>query len=286
MNARKDQPGPSVQSWVALALAVGGGTIIVVLLARTAIGAIHQQFPAWLIAGLAACGFALTMTAWRLDDAAGTGRNLQRRTARAAAAVLSGVFFGLLVARASTAGIVSVAVMALTWSVAAAFRIRPGLADDVQRAVRSRTLRRSTSAGAGPRSSPGVPVGSNSTVLAAEPAESAIESAFADDADVRMEFRRRQTVDGETIEVHARLEFVAGAREAVLHIPFWPALAGEPIVDCEPLDADDVELRVTTAEPYGIRLEARLPAATPAARTVLIGVEVRACADQSMPAAA
>jgi hypothetical protein len=96
-----------------------------------------------------------------------------------------------------------------------------------------------------------------------------------DDPSLQMQLRRCRTADGETIEIHARLEFVAGAREAVLHVPFWPALSATPVVECEPLDASDIELRVTAAEPYGLRLEARLPKVTTVRRSVLIGVEVQ-----------
>jgi hypothetical protein len=96
-----------------------------------------------------------------------------------------------------------------------------------------------------------------------------------DDPSLRMQVRRLQSEDGETIEIQARLEFVPGAREAVLHVPFWPALTGQPEVECEPLDADDIELRATSAERYGLRLEARLPSVATAPRSVLIGVEVR-----------
>lgn len=257
MSVRKDETRASVLDRLSLALGIAGGTILVVLLARTAVGAIDRQPAPMAIAALAALGSALGMAVWRLNDAARPTREWPRRAARAAAAVLSGLLFGLLVAQDSVSGVASVVVIALTWSVAATVRI-----------WRTTEIDRITAPGVNV-----VPVANANTGIAADTA-----ITVADDPSVQLQLCRRRTADGESIELHARLEFVAGAREAVLHVPFWPALAAPPDVECEPLEGDDIELRVTSAEPYGLRIEGRLASAATAPRTVLIGIEVRAVA--------
>ena len=68
---------------------------------------------------------------------------------------------------------------------------------------------------------------------------------------------RRKTDRGETIEGGIRLSFGPGQRQEVLHVSFCPPLAGVPEVECEVLDDTPVELRVATAQPYGLRIEAR-----------------------------
>ena len=265
MNAFREGSRRPAQNWLVLALGVAGGAILLVLLARTAVGAIDRQLGAGTIAILSALGFALAMTAWRLDDAARSEETWQQRAARAAAALLSGLMFGLLVARDSTAGVVSVTVMALTWAVAAALRLRPAFEASllVQRSPQPQL----TSALASSTSL--------SAQLPGELAMTGVTNEAENDPSLQMQLRRCRSADGETIEIHARLEFVPGAREAVLHVPFWPALSATPVVECEPLDASDIELRVTAAEPYGLRLAARLPKVTTVRRSVLIGVEVQ-----------
>lgn len=287
MNAHRDGTRPSTPSWPVLALGIGGGTILVVLLARTAVGAIDREPGPVAIAALAAVGFALAMTAWRLDDAARTDDAWQRRAARATAALLSGLLFGLLIARDSTGGVVSVTVMALTWSVAAALRIRPAIEARLSAAEKLQTQSASTSVAPISAATPATSARAVPVTTAVEPLMLAGAMLELDhDPSLQMQLRRCRTADGETIEIHARLEIVAGARESVLHVPFWPALLASPVVECEPLDADDVELRITSAEPYGLRLEARLPAVTAIARSVLIGVEVHVAVEAAGIAAA
>jgi hypothetical protein len=275
MNAHRDELRPSARNWLVLALGAGGGTILIVLLARTAVGAIDRQLGPLTIAGLAAAGFALAMTVWRLDDASRPLDAWQQRTVRAAAALLAGLLFGLLVARDSSAGIVSVAVMTLTWAVAAAVRIRPAIGAEFFAARLSSTKTE-------PNALPTACTSSSNSADSVELEQSALAMTSPrvpdendDDPSLQLQLRRCRTEEGESIEIQARLEFAAGAREAVLHVPFWPALSASPVVECEPLDADDIELRVTSAEPYGLRLEGRLPSITAVPRSVLIGVEVQ-----------
>lgn len=62
---------------------------------------------------------------------------------------------------------------------------------------------------------------------------------------------------GETAEGGIKAAFAPGQRQAVLHVSFCPPLPGVPEVECEVLDDAPVEVRVTAAQPYGLRLEAR-----------------------------
>lgn len=282
MHAGKDELRHSALNWLALALGIGGGTVLVVLLARTAVGAIDRQPGPWTIAGLAAAGFTVALTVWRLDDALRLNDPWRRRSARAAAALLSGLLFGLLVARDSTAGVVSVVVMALTWTAAAAVRLWPAIEARLS-CPGPPQLEAATTTTASPTVSANV-VTLDAPVAMSSPASMPLE--IDDDRAVQMQLRRRRTGDGETVELQARLEFVAGAREAVLHVPFWPALSGLPVVECEPLNGDDIELRVTAAERYGLRLEGRLPTITGVARSVLIGIEVQVTSEASDVSAA
>ena len=265
MNAFRDEP--FTRQWLRVSLGVGGGAILVVLLARTAVGAIDRQPEPVTIALLAAAGFGLALTVWRLDDSGQPQRDARQRTVRAAVAVLGALLFGLLVARESLSGLASVVMMAIVWAVAAALRIR-------QPAVSGRSLKASGTT-------------SREGDAPAEPREiedhrcDAARQEPGDDPSLQLLLRRHRDENGERIELQARLEFVAGAREAVLHVPLWPALPARPVVECEPLDGDEIELRVTSAEPYGVRIEGRLATAAIGPRTILIGVEIRASTDRS-----
>lgn len=255
MNALREGSSPLAQSCLRLALGIGWGTIVVILLGRSAVGAIERTPGPITIAVLAAAGFALALTVWRLDDAARPSDDWSHRTARAAAAILSGLLCGLLVARTSLPGLISVVTMALACSVGAVLWILNINAADSASAA-SATTQGNTNPTFG--------------------IEAEVQPPAVDDPSLQMQLRRYRDADAERIELQARLEFVAGAREAVLHVPFWPALVAVPDVECEPLEGDDIELRVTSAEPYGVRIEGRLPTAALTSRMVLVGVEVRA----------
>jgi hypothetical protein len=58
----------------------------------------------------------------------------------------------------------------------------------------------------------------------------------------------------------------------VLHLAFCPPLEGAPQLTAHALDADDAEVRITTAESYGLRLEVRLSKNVMQPRRVLVEV--------------
>lgn len=277
----------SIRRGLAWLFGTGGSVVLVVLLARTAVGAVDARLAPWAIATLSAIGFSLSMTIWRLVDADGAAGDIPRRLAGAAAGWLAGLLFGLLIAGTSAAGTASVTVVALTWAAAIACRLWRTC--DVLRAGGDLANR------IGPASDrlTGVAASPATVQLATRPAmteEQPNERRQAErdgwQPSLQMNLRRHATPDAETIEITARLEFPSGAREAVLHVPFWPALASPPLVECEPLEGDEIDMRVTAAECYGIRIAGRLPTATAAPRTVLIGVEVQAAAANGGSAAA
>lgn len=70
---------------------------------------------------------------------------------------------------------------------------------------------------------------------------------------------KRTTDDSgsERIEGTIRVNFEAGQRQATVHIPFIPALATMPRIDCHPLDGSHVRLKVGLAQKFGTRIEAR-----------------------------
>ncbi|MDB5384394.1 MAG: hypothetical protein JWM11_40 [Planctomycetaceae bacterium] len=67
--------------------------------------------------------------------------------------------------------------------------------------------------------------------------------------------RRREANGDDVLEAHATAVFLVGARQTVLHIPFTPAFALTPQVECEITDGSDVRLKVGAIFPYGVRVE-------------------------------
>ena len=88
--------------------------------------------------------------------------------------------------------------------------------------------------------------------------------------------RVREANGGESLHALARAEVPAGDRLAVVHLALCPPLDGAPELTAHAIDADDAEVKITTAETYGVRLEVRLPTATPEARQILVEVLGRA----------
>jgi hypothetical protein len=269
----------TIRQWLSLGLGAAGSLVLVVLLARTAVGAITAQPGPWPIAVLTVLAFAMAMTVWRLDDIDGPAGDLHGRVARLIGAWLTGLLFGLLVARQSTAGVATVTVVAVTWALAGAYFLLYSMTSDV-----------ASIAAPVPETASGTAIRSPVSIVPTGEAECGLESSACEsdrtDSAVRLTLRRSATAEGESIEIQARLDFAAGAREAVLHVPLWPALAAQPEVEGEPLDADDVELKFTSVERYGIRMEARLASPTAVPRTVLIGIELRAPFSGELTAAA
>jgi hypothetical protein len=70
--------------------------------------------------------------------------------------------------------------------------------------------------------------------------------------------RTRDAEGAETISALVRIAFPPGDPLQVVHLSFCPPLARSPAIELEPLDGPEIELRVTVAQTYGTRFEARL----------------------------
>ena len=63
-----------------------------------------------------------------------------------------------------------------------------------------------------------------------------------------------------------------GDRVAVVHLAFCPPLAHPPKLTAHVLDDSGAEAGITLAQPYGARIELRLPQPATAGQTVLVEV--------------
>lgn len=88
--------------------------------------------------------------------------------------------------------------------------------------------------------------------------------------------RQRDEAGGETIHALAEAEIPAGDRIAVVHLAFCPPLEATPQLTAHAIDAEDAEVKITTAETYGVRLEVRLSKVVSQPRRVLVEVLGRA----------
>lgn len=61
----------------------------------------------------------------------------------------------------------------------------------------------------------------------------------------------------ESIEAEMVVTFAAGERQTTVHVPIQPALPRTPQVECEPVEALDLEIEPELVTPFGIRLRVR-----------------------------
>jgi hypothetical protein len=69
-----------------------------------------------------------------------------------------------------------------------------------------------------------------------------------------------RTREGGSESIHALVEVVIpqGDTQGAVHVAFCPPLNGQPTLSAHAINADEAEVRITTAETYGARLEVRL----------------------------
>ena len=96
--------------------------------------------------------------------------------------------------------------------------------------------------------------------------------------DITQWMSRRATDDGEVIEGWMRVTFAVGQREATIHVSFCPPLAGTPEIETEDLAGVDLEIRVASAFPFGLRMAVRRSGSTHEAHTARIGFIATAAA--------
>ncbi len=118
-----------------------------------------------------------------------------------------------------------------------------------------------------------VPASIESALLELVPTE--FESLDSDSADtgedITQWMSRRVTDDGEVVEGWMRVTFAVGQREATIHVSFCPPLAGSPEIETEDLEGADLEIRVASAFPFGLRMIARRSGSTHEIRAARIG---------------
>jgi hypothetical protein len=82
----------------------------------------------------------------------------------------------------------------------------------------------------------------------------------------------RSRQDGyDVVEGEVQIDFVAGQRVVVVHLPFSPPLAGTPEFECEGLDQVELSFRTTARHTYGVRVEVSRPATQQEPATTRIG---------------
>ncbi|MDB5337194.1 MAG: hypothetical protein JWN70_2813 [Planctomycetaceae bacterium] len=67
--------------------------------------------------------------------------------------------------------------------------------------------------------------------------------------------RRHLDSGADLLEGQLVATFEAGARQAVLHVPFSPPFSAAPHIDCEVADGSEVRIKVGAVFTYGVRLE-------------------------------
>ncbi len=87
-----------------------------------------------------------------------------------------------------------------------------------------------------------------------EPLDS-VDSAASED--ITQWMSRRVTDDAEVVEGWMRVTFAVGQREVTIHVSFCPPLTGSPEIETEDLEGADLEIRVASAFPFGLRITAR-----------------------------
>ncbi len=101
-----------------------------------------------------------------------------------------------------------------------------------------------------------------------------------EDEGVMQWMSRRMTDDGDVIEGWMRVLFLAGQREATVHVSFCPPLTGSPEIETEDIDGADLEIRVASAFPFGLRMTARRGGSTLGPHAARIGFVATAVANR------
>ena len=128
------------------------------------------------------------------------------------------------------------------------------------------------------------PVCANSEVGSPEELSTMVETPIENDSteNVAQRIIRRHNNDGsEAIEAELLVEFAAGERETSVHLPIHPVYPGMPVVECEPLDASDVTVTVSTVQPYGVRLQVKRNGTFNEPLKVPIGIAVHCSGNMS-----
>lgn len=114
------------------------------------------------------------------------------------------------------------------------------------------------------------------SVPAAAAAAAAVERSeltVEPEGDIFQELTRTRSADGsETLSATVRIDFPVGDRLQVVHLAFCPPLGRMPQLEVEQQDGAEVELRTTTVQTFGARIEARLTAASDEPQSAIVQI--------------
>jgi len=216
----------------ALGICAGLVLIAVVLLSRRMTGAATSAPPAWAVLCVSGVGFALGITASLLMGRSGLPvGSRSRRFVNTVHIGLSGILPGVIGLILAPPGATAVQMGVLTLTVLAVTALS-GLGSVFS-------------------------LESASNRSEVQPADADLNTMDHAAPAERHWMSRRMSEDGcaDVVEGIATATFLAGQKQAVLHVPFCPPFAETPQVDCEPAEGDDVRWKVAVAAPYGIRID-------------------------------
>jgi hypothetical protein len=93
-----------------------------------------------------------------------------------------------------------------------------------------------------------------------------------DDPDFIQQVTRTAHEGRETITGYFRIVFKPGEQRQILHVPLTPPLKVIPRVEAHANDQQDIRVRITDRQKFGIRAEVILARATESTRRVLVEV--------------
>jgi hypothetical protein len=277
----------SLAVWSAL------GLIAVVLISRSAAGAFTRPLTPIIPGLIGAAALALALAAWWWDDRLRRDANAYDRSVRGLMALLPALAIGITTSGGASAaigvllglGLISAAaVLAVSWELDPRLALPRSQqpADNLPRPLWGERVgvrgaeRIEAPDGLEPVADPVIPAQERVACGPDSAADPQPDSAFSDPG-VSQHITRRNTPDGlDCLEALLRISFSAGEREAIVHLPLHPPLAGPPEVECEPLDDADLTFKVTTAQPYGVRIEVRRGSGYDEACTFAVGVALHA----------
>lgn len=93
-----------------------------------------------------------------------------------------------------------------------------------------------------------------------------------DDPKLIQHFMRTVSDGCDTIVGYFRISFESGQQRQVLHVPFVPPLKIVPQVEADACNLQDVRVRVTDCQKFGIRVEVVLPQPADSEKKLLVEI--------------
>ncbi len=103
-----------------------------------------------------------------------------------------------------------------------------------------------------------------------------VEPAIYSDPAIRQQMIRSVDGDEDCVSVTTRVTIAAGADREVLHIPIYPPFETIPEVEAFVVSGNELRIRVTQKQRFGLRLEAVLTRPTGGAVESVIEIILRA----------